>query len=213
MTIEANRQAKVLEEFVAAGTHRESLYGIEWGDPDLAPHLRQVRDEWLLPTIGPHATVLEIGSGGGRWSRYFVGRVERAILVDGTPASAAAIRERYHWPAFEYQVSPDGRLPLVGDGEVDYVFSFDTFVHFEAELFNRYIEEIGRVLRPGGLLHLHYARRWPDSAPEAESFRYRSEADVACRLGFAAMSLTERRMEFHGQLGSVLVEARRTKAE
>jgi SAM-dependent methyltransferase len=205
--LEAQTQTTALDAFVTSGRHRSGLYGIEWGDPDVAPHLRQVRDEWLIPSLAPEATVLEVGSGGGRWSRYFVARVKRTILIDGTWASAHAIRDRFRWPGFEFQIAPAGRLPLVRSGEADYVFSFDTFVHFDAPLFNCYIEEIGRVLRPGGRLHLHYARRWPDSAAEPQSFRYRVEADVAYHLGFAGLRLSERRVEFHGQLGSVLVEA------
>ncbi|HEU5142044.1 MAG TPA: hypothetical protein VFU04_02690, partial [Solirubrobacterales bacterium] len=48
----------------------DGIYGMEWGDPDVLPPLKHVRDNYLLPYLDPTKTVLEIGPGGGRWTRY-----------------------------------------------------------------------------------------------------------------------------------------------
>lgn len=204
---ESERQAWGLEMFADGRIRKSPIYGCHWGDPDAGGLLRRVRDEFLLANLQSGMTALEIGSGGGRWSRYFVGRVARAILVDGTQASEAAIREHCDWPWFEFLVSPDGSLPSVPDDSIGFAFSFDTFVHFEPPLFDRYVSEIGRVLKPGGRLVLHYARRWPECVQKDECFKYREPEEVAAILESAGMSPAGREIEFRGGLGSMLVEA------
>src|SRR5689334_4713838 len=57
------------------------VYGLEWGDPDFVPPLQYVRDHFLLPYLKPDATVVEIGVGGGRWTRYMLG-VEKLYAID-----------------------------------------------------------------------------------------------------------------------------------
>ena len=44
-------------------------YGDQWGTPDSRPDLQVVLDTWLQPFVGTGQTILEIGSGGGRWTR------------------------------------------------------------------------------------------------------------------------------------------------
>jgi SAM-dependent methyltransferase len=207
MPAEADRQAAVLAQFVAAGRHHVEVYGMEWGDPDESVSLKIVRDDFLLANLRPGMTALEIGSGGGRWSRYFIGRVNRAVLVDATEASEAAIRQRFDWPGFKFALSPDGGLPEASAASIDFAFSFDTFVHFDRELFDQYAGEVGRVLKIGGKFVLHYARRWPDGQPNETHFKYREDGDVARVLRDAGVELTGKKLELRGGCGSMVVEA------
>ncbi|HEU5397089.1 MAG TPA: hypothetical protein VFV81_07970, partial [Verrucomicrobiae bacterium] len=50
----------------------DEIYGLEWGDPENSPPLQYIRDHFLLPYVRPETTVLEIGPGGGRWTRYML---------------------------------------------------------------------------------------------------------------------------------------------
>ena len=183
MATEADRQQAALREFVRSGGPAERVYGLEWGDPRRDPVQAEVLRRFLLPFLSPPGTVLEIGAGGGRWTRELAGRAARLVLVDGVPEFEAAIR--HHLPDIEaaFLVAPDGRLPAVPDGSVDFAFSFDTFVHFHEELFDAYVETVGRVLKPGGHLVLHHARHYPGCAYGPDCFRYRDEAAVAAVLG------------------------------
>lgn len=110
--------------------------------------------------IQPGAAVLEIGPGGGRWTRFLVQRqLDSLYLIDGTDAGFGVLAQVIgRAPVCGMWVSPDGRIPWLQDEELDAVFSFDTFVHFGAELRQAYVAEIGRVLRPGGVALLHWAR-------------------------------------------------------
>lgn len=183
MNTEADRQQDALREFVRSGGHAARVYGMEWGDPRRDPIQSEVRDRFLLPFLSPAVAVLEIGAGGGRWTREMAGRVARLILVDGTAEFEAAIRA--HLPGIEatFLVAPDGRLPGVADAAVDFAFSFDTFVHFHDALFDAYVETVGRVLKPGGHFALHHARHYAGCDYDPVCFRYRDEASVAEVLG------------------------------
>lgn len=206
---EAARQVAALDSFVASGCH--GIYGMRWGDPDNDAHLRAVRDSFLLANLSHRMTALEIGSGGGRWSRYFIGRTGRALLVDATPASEAAIRAHCPWPGFEFIVSTDGRLPSVATESVDFVFSFDTFVHFEAQLFDRYIAELGRVSKCGARFVFHYATCWDECEQNDVCFRYRDNALVEQLLYDAGFAPTYRDLPLRCGFGSIVREAIRSQ--
>jgi len=207
-SIIAVRKADDLTAFVESGRYKTELYGTAWGHTDDNPDYQRIKMTWLMDVIMPHFTVLEIGPGGGRWSQNLIDKVAKAILVDGTPASEIAIRYRFNWDGFSYRVSPDGTMPFVDSGSIDYCFSFDTFVHFEPLLFDTYVGEIGRSLRPGGKFRLHYARHWPENeSPDPADFTYRDEGDIAKLLDDAGMSLTPKRYEQRSGNGSLFVEA------
>jgi len=180
---EAGRQQAALRAFVRAGGPAGRVYGLQWGDPRADPVLAAVRDRFLLPYLSPPGTVLEIGTGGGRWTREMVGRAARLVLADGVPEFEAAVRGHLPGIGATFLVAPDGRLPAVADGSVDFAFSFDTFVHFHEPLFDAYVETVGRVLRPGGYFTLHHARRYPGCGDGAGCFHYRDEPAVAAVLG------------------------------
>src|SRR5206468_11718086 len=52
----------------------------------------------------------------------------------------------------------DGRsLSMIPDGSVDFVFSFDSFVHLRRELVEAYLSELGRTLKIGGKGFIHHS--------------------------------------------------------
>jgi len=52
---------------------RKQLYGLEWGDPDVVSPLQFIRDKYVLPFVNSAQVAVEIGPGGGRWTRYLLG--------------------------------------------------------------------------------------------------------------------------------------------
>jgi SAM-dependent methyltransferase len=48
-------------------------------------------------------------------------------------------------------------LPPLAPGSVDFVASFDVFVHFEPRLVYWYLRQIAPLLKPGGVGIIHYA--------------------------------------------------------
>lgn len=238
---ESDRQAAYLE------MHDGSfVYGIEWGDPE--KDLPCVLKEWINPRIGHDVTMVEIGSGGGRWTRFFH-PCKRVYAVDATPKSEEFIRQvfaesrtnfletrvaelegidphenidsleealegvesilseglrRRKCDNIRFIVSPEGSLAEIDSSTVDYIFSYDTFVHFDIDLFENYLREFSRILKPGGVLHLHYAQRLTEN--QSEDFRYCDPVELFALLKSLGFQSPTRRWFMPEGFGSVLVE-------
>ena len=111
----------------------------------------------LIPAMPRDGVLLEIGPGGGRWSRTLQDLAARLILVDITEKTLELCRERLNGTTAEFILSPGAALPGVRTASVDGVWSFDVFVHVAPSDIAAYIEEIARVLRPGGRAAIHHA--------------------------------------------------------
>lgn len=48
-------------------------------------------------------------------------------------------------------------FPMVADASVDFVFSFDTLVHAEADVMQHYVRELARILTRDGVAFLHHS--------------------------------------------------------
>jgi SAM-dependent methyltransferase len=133
-----------------------SALGEEW---NASPEWKQgLIDDVLRKTIPPGGTVLEIGPGGGRWSEALAERADHLVLVDVTPRVLDVVRERLgDSPNVSYVRSSGSDLPGVADGSVDAIWSFDVFVHVAPLDQAGYLDEIARVLAPGGVAAIHHA--------------------------------------------------------
>lgn len=153
--------------------------GDEWDD--LASYCRRPYAMWkdaLVETfMAPYcagAAVVEIAPGYGRWSEFLVESARSVVLVDINENCLNTCRERFgDLDHVEYQLGDGQSLPAA-DGCIDFVWSFDSFVHMDAEVVRSYVFEIGRVLRPGGSAVVHHAdkRGWSLTL-----------APLTCRLG------------------------------
>lgn len=136
--------------------HDWSRLGEEWTpDPvwkqeilkySLVPHLERGRD------------VLEIGPGAGRWTAELLAYAPtRLIGVDLSENCVTLCRERFaDVPAAEFHVNDGRSLAVVDDASIDFVWSFDVFVHMELDTIRQYLAELARVMRPGARAVLHY---------------------------------------------------------
>ncbi len=139
--------------------------GDEWAG--MAKACGQPYDAWkhalidalVLPYVDTEADALEIAPGHGRWSATLVATCRSVTLVDLNPECIATCRRRFaDRPNVTYHVN-DGRTLPNDDGAVDFVWSFDSFVHMDLDVIAGYLGEIARVLRPGGIAVLHHANK------------------------------------------------------
>ena len=130
--------------------------GEEWS---ASPEWKQgLVDEVLLPNIPPGGTVLEIGPGGGRWSEVLAARADRLVLVDVAPRVLKVVRERLGDPDHvRYLRTTGSDLAGVEDASVNAIWSFDVFVHVAPVDQAGYLDEMARVLAPGGTAVIHHA--------------------------------------------------------
>jgi SAM-dependent methyltransferase len=132
------------------------LVGDEWGDK------RSVREfvaDFILPHLAPGAIAVEIGSGGGRIAVKVAPYCRLLIALDTSAEMLGALREaaaplRNIVPI----LMPPGnaRLP-VADSSVDLIYSFDVMVHFDQRTIFRYLYEMVRALKGGGVGVVHHA--------------------------------------------------------
>src|SRR4051794_15921221 len=107
--------------------------------------------------------VLEIGPGAGRWTEHLLPRANRMILADISARCIEICMDRFGSdPRVEGHVVYDGTLGFQPVSSVDVVWSYDVFVHVNPEDTERYLEEIGRVLRVGGLAIVHHSGTYAD---------------------------------------------------
>ncbi len=115
----------------------------------------------LLPrirTFVPAATILEIGPGYGRWTEYLKSFCEHLIAIDVTPACIASCRERFAGDSrLEFHVNDGTSLDLAPTGSIDFIFSFDSLVHAEGDVLDRYVEQFARILSPAGAAFIHHS--------------------------------------------------------
>jgi len=133
----------------------EQHFGDRWGDPETFIPLIEVRQRFLDPYFAAGMTVVEIGSGGGRWTQYLA-RAGHLIVVEYNPESFEYLRQRFPDVRLTTYQTSGAEMDGIASGSVDFVFTFDVFVHLEPEVIGRYLNEIERVLRPGGVAVVHY---------------------------------------------------------
>lgn len=176
-TIEWNKRwAKDLNRFTSRKKTR-GYFGDQWGDPDVTglrrllhwirlivlhragpANLSDVVKYYIEPYVTPQSVVLEIGPGGGRWTKYLLAAKE-IIVVELNPEFFPYLQERFkdHLSKFRFYHTSGYELDGVEADSVDFIFTFVTFVHIEPDGIYSYLGHIKRVLKPGAIAIIQYA--------------------------------------------------------
>lgn len=160
----------------------------------------------LLPREG--GQLLEVGAGFGRLAAEYRG-YDRVCLLDSSPVHVAAALETLgDDPRFEIVAGDALALPFP-DGRFDAAVCIRVLHHFADPA--PVLAEIGRIVRPGGVLVLEYAnkrnlksiarrllgrQRWSPFAPGSVEYRplHHDHAPVTVRRSLRAAGFTVERM-------------------
>lgn len=142
---------------------------------EIYPHVRAALN-------GQERFALDFGCGPGRFTRDLAEMIGgRAIGVDTT---RAFIDMAPRAPMVEYRHMEAGRIP-VADADVDLVWICLVLGGVvEQRVLDASVQEINRVLRPGGLLVLIENT---SSAPDAAHWKFRSVADYRALFPFVPL--------------------------
>jgi SAM-dependent methyltransferase len=196
----------------AAFRRRESglSYGTQWGDPTASAltlwinrvqgrspgDLRKVAARYVSPYVTEKSTVLEIGPGGGRWTQFLL-KADKLILVELNPEFFELLRETLPEEAskFVFYQTSGYELDGVESETVDFVFSFGTFVHIDAEGIAEYLRHLHRTMKPGAVGVIQYADKARPFFGKRPASRWRRaltgrRASPALRAAFSDMDAT-----------------------
>jgi ubiquinone/menaquinone biosynthesis C-methylase UbiE len=126
----------------------------------------------LVPHFDNRSHVLEIAPGHGRWTEYLVKLAGHVTVVDLSPTCLDHCRNRFQAHRnIDYVLTTGDRLPCCADDQIDFVWSYDSFVHMDRSVIRAYLGEIRRVLKAGASAIVHHsnvedpATHQQDSAP------------------------------------------------
>lgn len=176
--------------------------GDEWSDP-----WGSARNQWytlLLPRIHhylPARHILEIAPGHGRWTQFLLQHTESLSVIDLSENCIAKCKERFaDHKHIKYYVNNGKTLQGIEDNSVDFVFSFDSLVHAEYDVICKYLQEIQRVLCPGGSAVIHHSN--------LAAVKKRAQAPVRRRIVkyLKMIGITKKRALSHWRASSVSAE-------
>jgi hypothetical protein len=133
------------------------LYGEEWGALEDVPPLAFVLERYVRPHVDPAHTALEIGPGGGRWTRHLIG-FRQLYVVEYYAELLSEVRRTFGKRKNITFVKNNGTdFPNIPNDSVDFLFSFGVFVHLDFPIIEAYLDNIRPVIKPGANVVIHYA--------------------------------------------------------
>jgi SAM-dependent methyltransferase len=145
------------------------LYGMHWGDPQSVPFLKFVRDRFIMPHVDPDHHAVEIGPGGGRWTRYML-LFARLYAVDYHQELLDELARSYRVPHLVPVRNNGADFPGIPPQSIDFLFSFGVFVHLDTDIIDAYLGAMRAILRPGATAVIQYSDKTKQRARDNASF-------------------------------------------
>lgn len=183
---EHDRATKGMQRFWDDAARRNAAWYVDtslnYQDPDMKRFFstgheiaKYALDRSPVPLPG-RTLAVEIGSGLGRVCLALAEHFDRVVGVDISREMTTRAAELVDRPGVEFRQGNGIDLSGIEDGAADLVLSFTVFQHIPTQaVIERYIEDAGRVLRPGGL----FVFQWNN---EPGSFRWRVRRTVLSAL-------------------------------
>jgi ubiquinone/menaquinone biosynthesis C-methylase UbiE len=106
----------------------------------------------------PSSTILEIAPGFGRWTQFLKTQCDSMIAVDLSKKCIEYCQTRFASETHIQFILNDGTsLAGVPDNSIDFVFSFDSLVHAEKDVLEKYLKELSTKLTPNGIGCIHHS--------------------------------------------------------
>jgi Methyltransferase domain len=106
----------------------------------------------------PAGTILEIAPGLGRWTNYLKHYCDHLVVVDLGQNCIDACQQRFASDQhITYHVNDGKSLAMILDNSIDFVFSFDSLVHAEADVIQAYMNQLAKKLKPNGIGFIHHS--------------------------------------------------------
>jgi len=129
--------------------------GDEWNTREFD---RQIFQEFCKPYITKESEVMEIGCGGGKFSVMIAPFCKKLICSDISQQMLNRTSQRLsNFTNVQYLKLDGEDFKGVEDESLDFVFSYDVFVHLDVEDIFCYLRDMKRILKKGGRAAIHFA--------------------------------------------------------
>ncbi|QSR88130.1 class I SAM-dependent methyltransferase [Methylacidiphilum caldifontis] len=121
---------------------------------------QSIIDTFFLPHITNNSVVLEIAPGHGRWTCHLSKLCKKLVVVDLSPNCIEYCKRRFSGcNNILYYVNDGLSLGMLEDQSIDFIWSFDAFVHMDASVIQSYFYEFKRVLKKNAKAIIHHGGR------------------------------------------------------
>jgi ubiquinone/menaquinone biosynthesis C-methylase UbiE len=115
-------------------------------------------NEVMLKQISEGSTILEIGPGAGKWTEPLQGIAQKLTIVDISSKCIEVCKKKFsHCNNISYFVTDGCCLQFIANDSIDFIWSFDVFVHIAPDDIEKYISEFRRILKSNGKGIIHHA--------------------------------------------------------
>jgi len=126
----------------------------------------------LFPRIHafvPTDTILEIAPGFGRVTHYLKDFCKSLTVVDLAERCIEACKQRFSsFSHITYHVNDGMSLAMIPDHSVDFVISYDSLVHAEADVIECYLSQLVGKLKQNGVGFIHHSNLGASITPLGE---------------------------------------------
>jgi len=180
----------MLESYQRDESNRVDFYGLQWGDPNAAPALQFVRDQYIAPYVRFDRKAIEIGPGGGRWTRYLLG-FERLYLVDYHQELLDELAKTFRVPNMVPVKNSGSNFPGIPENSIDFVFSFGVFVHLDLEIIRAYLRALWPIVKNEANIVLQYSDKTKSAGQRNRTFSENTPDTMRLAVSDAGYTILE----------------------
>ena len=166
------------------------IYGLQWGDPEVNRPLKFIRDRYILPYINFDHDAVEIGPGGGRWTRYLLS-FHRLYAVDYHQELLDELQKSFKIPNLTLIRNSGADFPGIPPESVDFVFSFGVFVHLEQDTIRAYFQALYPIVTDSANIVIQYSDKTKEVAKSNPGFGNNTPSDMRCLVAQTGYSILE----------------------
>lgn len=131
-----------------------------WWNPASSHEWEQaIVADFMEPYIAGANLVLEIGPGGGRWTKFLLTKCAKIVAVDIAERCLTDCKKKFgDTERIAFHLTDGKCLPMLSTDSVDGIWSYGTFVHINESSTKSYLREFVRILKIGGVAVIHHPK-------------------------------------------------------
>jgi ubiquinone/menaquinone biosynthesis C-methylase UbiE len=148
--------SKEINSIIWESWNWEKSAGEEWTKSEAWK--QSLINEVMRKQIKEGSAILEIGPGAGKWTESLQQIAEKLTIVDISNKCINVCKKKFALcNNISYFVTDGSSLPFLPNESIDFIWSFDVFVHIAPEDIEKYLNEFSRIVKPKGRGIIHHA--------------------------------------------------------